>query len=431
MNATGDVPGISRRTVLRGSLGVLGLAGAAGLAGACTAEEEDGPKKRDAAWTFDGSVYGELTVDGGTVYVPTVGPDLLYALDARTGDTRWSAKGGTSTGTEPDMVAVLDGTVFRVSQDGLVHAYRASDGKRLWRAGPLAEEGEPDRPFVLGSVLCVQLRARSDEDGRVLEPGVLCGIDTASGRVLWRTDMSWLFTPDPKRGVLFRSTPDGVAACDPATGRERWRLPGARGAEAPAFALGPDTVHLVSGPKGNTHLYAYDAAGGAPRWDVPALDGTITAAPDGRALYLHDGRGRLHAHSAADGRRTWTATTAPYARDEVVPYGGTILLSSGDSYHGEDGRQLGDDRPGYVLAHSARTGKALWRQDREQPSWTLPVPSGRLALVGHDTAWWAYDIATGEPRWRLACDGALADDPVVRDGMLYGPNTEGVRAVRL
>ncbi|WP_406272746.1 PQQ-like beta-propeller repeat protein [Streptomyces sp. NBC_00191] len=119
MNATGDVPGISRRTVLRGSLGVLGLAGAAGLAGACTAEEEVGPKKRDAAWTFDGSVYGGLTVDGGTVYVSTVGPDLLYALDARTGGTRWSAKGGTSTGTEPDMVAVSGGTVFRVSQDGL------------------------------------------------------------------------------------------------------------------------------------------------------------------------------------------------------------------------------------------------------------------------------------------------------------------------
>ncbi|MCX4586673.1 PQQ-like beta-propeller repeat protein [Streptomyces sp. NBC_01481] len=228
MNATGDVSGISRRTVLRGSLGVLGLAGAAGLAGACTAEEEDGPKKRDAAWTFDGSVYGGLTVDGGTVYVPTVGPDLLYALDARTGDTRWSAKGGTSTGTEPDMVAVAAGTVFRVSQDGLVHAYRASDGKRLWRAGPLVEEGEPDRPFVLGSVLCVQLRARTD-DGRVLEPGVLCGIDTASGRVLWRTDMSWLFTPDPKRGVLFRSTPDGVAACDPAAGCTRTPPPTAAG----------------------------------------------------------------------------------------------------------------------------------------------------------------------------------------------------------
>lgn len=62
---------------------------------------------------------------------------------------------------------------------------------------------------------------------------------------------------------------------------------------------------------------------------------------------------------------------------------------------------------------------------------TLPVPVGRLALVGHDTAWWAYDAATGEPRWRGPCDGALADDPVVRDGMLYGPTTEGVRAVRL
>ncbi|WP_353961861.1 PQQ-binding-like beta-propeller repeat protein [Streptomyces sp. NBC_01481] len=157
-----------------------------------------------------------------------------------------------------------------------------------------------------------------------------------------------------------------------------------------------------------------------------------------RSLPEHTGRrgglrsrGRLHAHAAADGRRTWTATTAPYARDEVVPYGGTILLSSGDSYRGEDGRREWDNRPGYVLAHSARTGRALWRQNREQPSWTPPVPAGRLALVGHDTAWWAYDIATGEPRWRLACDGALADDPVMRDGMLYGPNTEGVRAVRL
>ncbi|MFD9225186.1 PQQ-binding-like beta-propeller repeat protein [Streptomyces sp. NPDC060064] len=424
----GDDLGISRRTLLRGSLGLVATVGALG---ACSAAEEDGPKKRATAWTFDGSVYGELTVDGGTVYVATVGPDLLHALDARTGDTRWSAKGGESTGTEPDMVTVAGGTVFRVSQDGLVHAYRTSDGKRLWRTGPLVEEGEPDRPFVLGSVLCVQLRARTDDDGQVLEPGVVCGIDTGSGRVLWRGDASWLFTPDPKRGVLFKETPDGVAACDPATGRVRRHIAAARGEYSPYFALGADAVLLVSGPKGNTRLYAYDAADGTPRWNVPALDGTITAAPDGGTAYLHDGRGHLHAHATADGRRTWTATTAPHARDEVVPYAGTVLLSSGDQYNGEDGRSIGDDRPGYVLAHSALTGRQLWRQDREQPSWTLPVPVGRLALVGHDTAWWAYDIATGEPQWRVPCDGALADDPVVRDGMLYGPDTEGVRAVRL
>ncbi|WP_326652274.1 MULTISPECIES: hypothetical protein [unclassified Streptomyces] len=154
-------------------------------------------------------------------------------------------------------------------------------------------------------------------------------------------------------------------------------------------------------------------------------------APDGTTAYLHDGRGQLHAHATADGRRTRTATTADHARDEVVPYAGTVLLSSGDDYHGEDRRSIGDDRPGYVLAHSARTGGQLWRRNREQPSWTLPVPAGRLALVGHDTAWWAVRHRHRRTTVAGAYDGALADDPVVRDGMLYGPTTEGVRAARL
>ncbi|MER5462673.1 hypothetical protein ABT010_18730 [Streptomyces sp. NPDC002668] len=48
---------------------------------------------------------------------------------------------------------------------------------------------------------------------------------------------------------------DGVAACDPATGRVRWQVPAARGTYSLSFALGADAL-LLAGPRGNTRLYA-------------------------------------------------------------------------------------------------------------------------------------------------------------------------------
>lgn len=197
---------------------------------------------------------------------------------------------------------VADGTVVVTDGGGLV-ALTADDGRERWRRAPAA----PHSPVEL-------LHAR---DGLVFIGDAsqdVVALDAATGTERWRVarhDIAWPSALDPPGTPAVMAGEATVMALDPLTGAERWARPlpaglvqgvgvGAAGAailvtppdDAPGgevhlldladgtprwSARVPERVHgvqvsassvLTAGP---AVRYAWDAAGGAPRWRLPPL----------------------------------------------------------------------------------------------------------------------------------------------------------------
>ncbi|UPW00834.1 PQQ-binding-like beta-propeller repeat protein [Halorussus gelatinilyticus] len=98
--------------------------------GVATTETDDGGNGTDAARTEDGDSDCSGTNRG-----------RLYALDAASGERRWTAEFRTDTRSSP---AVADGTVYAGNGDGLSAV--TTDGENLWRIG--FEGKRDDGPYL-------------------------------------------------------------------------------------------------------------------------------------------------------------------------------------------------------------------------------------------------------------------------------------------
>jgi len=130
-------------------------------------------------------------VAGGVVFV---GCDdhAVYALDAATGERKWSFRTGGEVWNTP---AWSDGRLYVGSQDGWVYCLRASDGALIWRfrGGPherkMFYQGRPQSLWPIGG-------------GVIVDKGVayfyagLCGydrvfvhaVDAATGKSIWMNE---------------------------------------------------------------------------------------------------------------------------------------------------------------------------------------------------------------------------------------------------
>jgi len=131
-------------------------------------------------WTFDtGSVenvtppdevFAGVAVVDGTVFAATL-EGLLHALDAESGDRRWSAAVGTDVRATP---AVVDGTVYVGSYDNRVHAVSVADGEVRWR-------------FDTGEFVSAPPAATGDAVYVGSDSGTVHKLDPADGEELWAT----------------------------------------------------------------------------------------------------------------------------------------------------------------------------------------------------------------------------------------------------
>ncbi|MDT0453428.1 outer membrane protein assembly factor BamB family protein [Streptomyces hesseae] len=429
----------SRRAFLLTAAG--GVLGAGGYAGWEVFRDRDvaAPPRRAARWTFKASddlKFGMADDGNGRLFAATGYHAGLLALDAADGRGRWHKKLGEGP-WQVGPLTVADGTLYVVDAAGIIDARRADDGGLLWSTGPVGTGPTAGKPVVLGSTVCVSL-SRNTDDEAPGGPGVLCGLDTAAGKVRWTAPASGIVQPLPgqdlllaRTGELTGTSPDArpVGALDPLTGAARWQAPAS--GDRDTIALAPDggTVYLLD--EGH-RLCAYDAATGERRWRTPAMDGVITAAEDGGSVYVCTYRGDLAAYDARNGGRRWRRTVAKgFCRPAVAQSGGRLFVTSSETY-GSDGLfNMGSGRGGYVLALAADNGKELWRVDRLDTCWSAPKAVGDDVIVTHTSGWWSYDARTGEPRWRLTGVSSIVDEPLVASGVLYGLSDDGVVALRI
>lgn len=155
------------------------------------------PEELEEVWQVEvGTGYGTPLVSGGRVYQHARQGDdeVLWCLDLATGETIWHERyaapfkiggGGERHGKGPKSCpALADGRVFTLSISGLLSAWDAETGERLWHTD-FGDRFEQTHPYWGAST------SPLIDQGRVIvhfggdEQGALIALDADSGEVVW------------------------------------------------------------------------------------------------------------------------------------------------------------------------------------------------------------------------------------------------------
>ncbi|MGY3202383.1 outer membrane protein assembly factor BamB family protein [Streptomyces sp. TE5632] len=268
----------------------------------------------------DAWVYS-LQADHGTVVTGTRGGGV-QAWEASTGQRLWEVTGCQSDFETPEAgPAVHDGTVY-VWQDARLRALDARTGDERW-SYPIGDAA---------SCGGVPVRLTHASDGYVyVSAGTrVLALDVAGGHVRWHFEAPAVFLSQPTfvsgpavtgGGVYLADYLGTVYALDAADGRDRWRIATEARASIEPVLVAAGHVHVGSG-KG---LYTLDAVTGTPKWRFQA-GGDIVGAPAVAEGRIHFGSTDhlLYTLKADDGRLRWKLATggeitgSPVVRDGVV-----------------------------------------------------------------------------------------------------------------
>lgn len=318
---------------------------------------------------------------------------------------------------------VGDGKLFVADTDGVVHAFDASTGARLW-SHSTENEGKMKATAFGGGA--------SYADGKVFATngaGDVLAIDAGNGTELWKA------TPaGPLRGaptIAFNSvyvmTQDNqIFALDANDGKLKWQESGSSaqagvfGVAAPAAGQGTVIAGYSSG-----ELAAYRYENGRVLWSdalsrtsISTQVGTladIDADPiidSGRVYALGQG-GRMAAYELVTGQRIWELSLAGISTPAIS---------------GEWIFTLTDD--GRLLAIARATGKVRWltqlqrfrseKNKKGQIFWTGPVLAGSQLWIASSEGQ-VYRVSTGEGSASLFTDlgNAVSLAPIVANNTLY------------
>ena len=331
-------------------------------------------------------------------------------------DRIWSAKVGG--GTEFLRLALdpagLGDRIFAASHDGVVSAWDAASGRRLWRteletrlsSGPGAGENTVVVAGTNGDVFALR-----DEDGTLL----------------WRTRVARESLAKPiiaDDSVVIHSIDGTLRVLSRFNGEERWSL----SEQLPPLTLrGSSTPVVVNrtviGGFDNGRLIATGLLDGAPRWQIvlspPSgrsdlerlsdVDGHIAAV--GQDIYATSYQGRLAALAAESGQVLWS-----------------IEISTHVGVSADDENVYLTTDTGEVIALSRAAGTERWRSDallRRKP--TVPVPFGESVVVGDLEGYvHFFDRTNGSlvARTRVG-KGMLSGSPLVHRDRLYVQSESG------
>ncbi|MDO0927221.1 serine/threonine-protein kinase [Streptomyces sp. TG1A-8] len=268
----------------------------------------------------DAWVYS-LRADRGTVVTGTRGGGV-QAWEASGGQKLWEITGCQTDFESPEAgPAVHDGTVY-VWQDARLRALEARTGEERWSypIGDAASCGGVPVRLTPAPDGCVYVCAGT----RVL------AIDAAGGMVRWHFEAPAVFlcppafAPGPAvtgGGIYLADYLGTVYALDATDGRDRWRIATEARSSVEPVLVAAGHVHVGSG-KG---LYTLDAVTGTPKWRFQA-GGDVVGAPAVAEGRIHFGSTDhlLYTLKADDGRLRWKLATggeitgSPVVRDGVV-----------------------------------------------------------------------------------------------------------------
>ena len=356
------------------------------------------PPEEALLWQYSTGNPGELvivspTVADGVVYAGSY-ENTVYALDAETGDLRWSF---VETQSAMDVPPMVDGGVVFVIDLDRLYALSASTGDLLWSVDK--SYGGNNAPQVSDGTVYIPTSIRSDDFS-------VRAVDAVSGEQMWATQMSRstfpLFYPLTLAGKnIYVSDDQEVHALDATTGELAWSSR-AGGQAPPTGAEG--RVYIM---RGHATALALDEVTGEPLWSYePVITGTRAyldppVVVDGIWYLLAD---ELHALDAATGQHLWSFNVD--ATSHVVAAGMVFVHSIFGSTYALD----------------AASGAPVWSLPRDSDLTATLVLDGVLyahSLTGHVHT---FDARTGEPIWSVDIGLHWFERPfAVSGGVVYVP----------
>ena len=254
-----------------------------------------GDKKRvDALYAGGPAVFGDLLVVGTL-------DGHVYALNAKSGDPRWSAELNASVLASPVIVGDL--VVVR-TQDGRVYGLDAASGDRRW-------------VYDQGNVPLLSLRGNGAmlvANGVVFmgsDDGKLVALRQDNGTRLWeqklasgegRTEIDRLNDSDGsvllEGSTLYTAAYHGnLVAVDGPSGRPLWTHPFS------SFGALDANDHAIFGVDDQSRVWAFDKSGGADMWKNDALKYRWLTGPavQGNYAVVGDVEGYVHWLQVGDG----------------------------------------------------------------------------------------------------------------------------------
>jgi outer membrane protein assembly factor BamB len=367
---------------------------------------------------------------------PQSGGDPQHAMQhvsvAETIDPAWRADIGTGSGSRTRLLAapvVAAGKVFAVDGEGMISAFDAGDGSRLWRV-TLEDAEETDR---------LQGGAAAFDAGRLYVAtgyGTVFALDAATGAELWRRPLKapMRAAPTVVRGKVLVPTADSqLFALDGESGEIEWRhaglfeQAGMLGGGSPAVAGDIVVTTYASG-----EVVALSLGNGQPLWNETVLRprrtlaiGAITdivgdpVIADGKVI-VAGASGEMAAFDLERGERQWsadvTSTQTPWVAGEFV----YVLTERNE-----------------LVAMLRQGGRVRWVSplaelvDPEDPDsrrirWTGPMlASDRLLLASSEGEVVSVSPYTGEVLGKTSLAGAVSVPPVVADGTVFFLTDDG------
>jgi outer membrane protein assembly factor BamB/tRNA A-37 threonylcarbamoyl transferase component Bud32 len=267
------------------------------------------------AWVYS------LKADRGTVVTATRGGGV-QGWEASNGQKLWELTGAQTDFETPEAGPVVqDGTVY-VWKDARLRALEARTGEERW-SYPIGDAAS------CGGVP-VRLTPASDGYVYIAAGSRVLAVDIAGGHVRWHFEAPAVFLSAPTfapgpavtgGGVYLADYLGTVYALDATDGRDRWRIATESRSSLEPVLVAAGHIHVGSG-KG---LYTLDAVTGTPKWRFQA-GGEIVGAPSVAEGRIHFGSTDhlLYTLKADDGRLRWKLATggeitgSPVVKDGVV-----------------------------------------------------------------------------------------------------------------
>lgn len=344
-----------------------------------------------------GEGYATPLVIGDVVYVFTRrdGQEVVTALDAATGKERWhSGYAAAYTPSQPTRVhgpgpkatpLFLDGKLFTQGISGIVSAFDAASGKRIWQTREPAEH-----PFFSAA------SSPAGERGLMLvHPGnyeALTAYDVNDGSVTWVTGDGGFFmsplilTLEGARQVV-TVTQSAVIGISVPDGRLLWRYPwsgGGTGGSMPVAYGGTIIVSADTGVTAITPSRRADMWVAETVWETKDVSMYLSnPVVIGETLFGFSKRnsGQFFAIDARDGKVLWLGPPREATNSAVVKAGSVLFF-------------LNDDGELVVAKASRDRFQAIARYTvSEASTWAQPAISGnRIFIKDTNTlALWTLD----------------------------------------